>query len=190
MIRCYEDALYHLGICYFSNGPLYVHPSPAWKCMGFQSPIVTGENIKYYYLPSYEYKVVHPVNLLVYTTVQILYGSPHPALIDWNLHNALLPIVIKLANILLLLSFGFSQMALNPIDTAICCFVGKELFRLMTKTETDWQQYGFREADGIHFTCVCWLCGDRYLLYTSNVYDVLYIGILFYYYTYIIFYDI
>ncbi|XP_025200516.1 LOW QUALITY PROTEIN: cilia- and flagella-associated protein 57-like [Melanaphis sacchari] len=61
-----------------------------------------------------------------------------------------------------------SDMALNPIDTAICCFVGKELFRLMTKPEKDWQQYGFREADGIHFTCVCWLCGDRCLAGTID----------------------
>ncbi|XP_060845459.1 cilia- and flagella-associated protein 57-like [Rhopalosiphum padi] len=61
-----------------------------------------------------------------------------------------------------------SDVALNPIDTAICCFVGKELFRLMTKPEKDWQQYGFREADGIHFTCVCWLCGDRCLAGTTD----------------------
>lgn len=66
-------------------------------------------------------------------------------------------------------------MALNPTDTSICSFVGKGLFRLMTKSDTGWAQYGFREADGIEFTCVSWLCGDRYVewspfvLFTTSV---------------------
>jgi len=159
----------------FSNGHLHVHPSPSWKCMSFQSPIVTEENIKYYYLISYEYKNVHPVPLFCIKLFTYMVYRIRPwsiaicSIYIGTIRTYILLIVIELANILLLLSFGFSQMALNPIDTAICCFVGKELFRLMTKAETDWQQYGFREADGIHFTCVCWLCGDRYLLYTLYV---------------------
>ncbi|VVC30821.1 WD40/YVTN repeat-like-containing domain,WD40-repeat-containing domain [Cinara cedri] len=66
-----------------------------------------------------------------------------------------------------------ADVAINPIDTTICCFVGKDLFRSMTRTDTGWNQYGFREAAGVDFTCVCWLCGDRCLSGTSNGWVVL-----------------
>lgn len=58
-------------------------------------------------------------------------------------------------------TFTFPQIGLNPIDTAICCFVGNEMFRFLTRTESDWVQYGYCEASGIDFTCVCWLCSER-----------------------------
>lgn len=53
------------------------------------------------------------------------------------------------------------QIAVNPIDTTICCFVGKDLFMSMTRTDMGWNQYGFSDATGVNFMCVCWICGDR-----------------------------
>lgn len=55
----------------------------------------------------------------------------------------------------------FTQMALNPKDNTICCFVGKGLFRLVTISDSIWRQYGFQKADNLDFSTVCWLNGDR-----------------------------
>ncbi|XP_050527908.1 cilia- and flagella-associated protein 57-like [Daktulosphaira vitifoliae] len=60
------------------------------------------------------------------------------------------------------------DMALNPSDSTIMCFVGSNLFRLMTITETVWKQYGFQTIKDVNFTSVCWLNGDRILAGTLD----------------------
>eukprot|EP00102_Acyrthosiphon_pisum_P002329 XP_001943650.2 PREDICTED: cilia- and flagella-associated protein 57-like [Acyrthosiphon pisum] len=60
------------------------------------------------------------------------------------------------------------DMALNPSDNTICCFVGKGLFRLVTISDSIWRQYGFQKADNLDFSTVCWLNGDRILAGTTD----------------------
>lgn len=56
-------------------------------------------------------------------------------------------------------------MAFNPAKKDVCCFVGKDLFRSMTKSDLVWRQYGFQKANKREFSSVCWLDANRYVCY-------------------------
>ncbi|XP_025202982.1 cilia- and flagella-associated protein 57-like [Melanaphis sacchari] len=61
-----------------------------------------------------------------------------------------------------------SDMALNPVNSGLCCFVGKGLFRSMVMGELVWKQYGFHKANKFNFSTVCWLNSERVLAGTVD----------------------
>ncbi|XP_050426704.1 cilia- and flagella-associated protein 57-like [Adelges cooleyi] len=61
-----------------------------------------------------------------------------------------------------------TDMALNPVDPRIVCFVGKGLFRLMVLGDLTWKQFGFQKADKFDITTACWVNGNRILAGTSD----------------------
>ncbi|XP_050424212.1 cilia- and flagella-associated protein 57-like [Adelges cooleyi] len=96
-----------------------------------------------------------------------LTGGPDYMMYYYNWENSKIESYVKATNPPNVMG-PVTDMALNPNDNTIACFVGKGLFRLMTITDSVWRQYGFQKADNLDFTSVCWLNGDRILAGTVD----------------------